>query len=265
LALGGFTAYVVSLVIRQGILLLQNIPVYQQSFSQTVENLCGSCDQVMDLSTGTSYRYVELQMTNLYENISGEILPHLSGYVTQLMKGVLSLGGGSFLFFLATVLLLFEDRFPRIRGSLRPFVHRLKGAGLAYMKAQFILLFVSATVLSVGFFILGNRYAVLLGIGIAVFDAFPVVGSGIVFIPWSIINLINGRYYETAILLTMFCIITLLREVLEPKLFGKEVGLKPLYVLIAVYAGIKLFGLAGVILGPIALTIGKVAVEEISQ
>ena len=110
---------------------------------------------------------------------------------------------------------------------------------------------------------MGSDYAVILGARIAVFDAFPVVGSGVILIPWAIIKMLGGNYYAAAILITVFAIAAFLREVLEPKLFGKELGLKPLYILISVYVGAELLGLAGVLLGPVGLTILKAAEEEI--
>lgn len=265
LILGGFTAYIISMVISQGMMLLQKLPVYQQMFGQTLEQLCCHCDQMLELSVGTSYRYVEAQMTNLYRNIGSEILPRLSAYATEILKWAASAVSGIFIFFLSTTLILFDDTFLRVRGKLQPFMHRLKGAGFAFMKAQAILLFLIATILSLGLFLMGNDYAILLGIGIAIFDAFPVVGSGVVLIPWAILSIVGGQYYNTAILLTMFVVITFLREILEPRLFGKEMGLKPLYILISVYVGARLFGLGGIILGPIALTILKAVDVEIQK
>lgn len=265
LILGGFTAYVISMVISQGMMLLQKIPVYQQMFGQTLEQLCCHCDQMLELSVGTSYRYVEVQMTNLYRDIGSDILPRLSEYATEILKWTASAISGIFIFFLSTTLILFDDTFLRVRGKLQPFMHRLKGAGFAFIKAQAILLFIIATILSLGLFLMGNDYAILLGIGIAIFDAFPVVGSGVVLIPWAILSIVGGQYYKTAILLTMFVIITFLREVLEPRLFGKEMGLKPLYILISVYVGAKLLGIGGVVLGPIALTVLKAVDVEIQK
>ena len=133
------------------------------------------------------------------------------------------------------------------------------------MKSQSIILFIIAVVITVGLLLMHNEYAVILGIGIAIFDAFPVVGSGVILVPWALIKLFNGDYYSAAILITVFAIAAFLREVLEPKLFGKELGLKPIYILIAVYVGAELLGLAGVILGPIGLTILKAANEQIKE
>lgn len=262
LTLGGFTVYIISLVISQGMLLLQKIPVYHQMFGRTLEQLCCHCDQMLELSVGTSYQYVETQVSNLCYNIGSDILPRLSGCATELFKWLAAAISGIFIFFLSTTLILLDESFPKVRGKLRPFMQKLKGAGFAYIKSQVLLIFIIATLLSVGLFLMGNEYAVLLGIGIAIFDAFPVMGSGVVLIPWSILSMTGGHYYEAAILLTMFCIITFLREILEPRLIGKEIGLKPLYILISVYVGIQLFGVTGVILGPISLTVLKVVDEE---
>lgn len=265
LVLGGFTAYIISLVISQSILLLQKIPVYQQMFGRTIEQFCCQCDQMLELSVGTSLHYVEAQVEYLYDNIGSNILPSLSGYATELLRWLAGAVSGIFIFFLSTTLILLDDSFPKVRGKLQPFMRKLKGAGFAYIKAQVLLLFIIAALLCFGLLLMGNEYAVLLGIGIAIFDAFPVMGSGVVLIPWSLLCIAGQDYYEAAILLTIFCIITFLREVLEPRLLGKEVGLKPLYILFSVYVGIQLFGIIGVVLGPISLTVLKAVDEEMRK
>ena len=265
LVLGGFTVYIISLVISQGMLLLQKIPVYQQMFGKTIEQLCCHCDQMLELSVGTSFQYVEAQVSHLYRNIGSDVLPRLSGYATELLQWLAAAVSGIFIFFLSTTLILLDDTFPKMRGKLQPFMRKLKGAGFAYIKAQVLLLFIIAALLCFGLFFMGNEYAVLLGIGIAIFDAFPIMGSGVVLIPWALLSIVGKHYYEAAILLTIFCIITFLREILEPRLLGKEVGLKPLYILISVYVGIQLFGVIGVILGPISLTILKAVDEELRK
>ena len=265
LGLGAFFIYVISLAVSQTILLLQKLPVYQQMFSSTLEEVCCHCDRVLELAVGTSYQYVEKQMENLYYNIGSQVLPQISSYVSQMLHWIVAVASFLFIFIISTILILFDDTFPKIRGKIRPFAIRLKRAGLAYMKSQSIILFIIAVVITVGLLLMHNEYAVILGIGIAIFDAFPVVGSGVILVPWALIKLFNGDYYSAAILITVFAIAAFLREVLEPKLFGKEIGLKPIYILIAVYVGAELLGLAGVILGPIGLTILKAANEQIKE
>ena len=76
----------------------------------------------------------------------------------------------------------------------------------------------------------------------------------------------RGQFFvvikKAAVLATMFVVVTFLREILEPKLFGTAANIKPLYVLIAVYAGVELFGVAGILLGPVGLIILRSLAED---
>ena len=142
-----------------------------------------------------------------------------------------------------------------------PFIRRLKTTGLAYLKAQGIIIFIVAAVCVAGLLLIKSPYAILIGITIGIVDAFPIFGSGSILIPWAIIELIQKDMFHGAVLITLYVVTLLLREILEPRLMGKEMGLKPLYILMSVYVGIKLFGLGGILLGPIGLTILKTVAE----
>ena len=67
--------------------------------------------------------------------------------------------------------------------------------------------------------------------------------------------LLNGDIFGAAVLLTTYLVCQIIREVIEPKLIGNRIGIKPLYTLMAMYIGLKLFGIAGFILGPVGLVI----------
>ena len=123
------------------------------------------------------------------------------------------------------------------------------------MKTQLIIMVSVATICTVGFLFVKREYALLLGIGVAVLDAFPVLGSGLVLVPWAVICLLKGSYVQVAVLVVMYLLCVLVREGLEPKLLGNRIGIPPLYTLMAVYVGVELFGLLGVILGPFGLVI----------
>jgi len=261
----GFAIYIGSLAIGQTILLLQKIPVYHQMVDNSLEEICVNCDEMLELAKGTSYRYMEAQTTRLYSNIGNEILPKISNYLGEIFRFTAKAASGLFIFFLSTMLILLDDTFPKVHKKVRPLVAKLKGAGLAYIKAQGIIIFIIAAVTSVGLMFMGNEYAVLFGICIAIFDAFPIVGSGVILVPWALLKIISGNYLDAAILATIFLVAVFLREVLEPRLFGKEIGMKPLFVLIAVYVGAELFGVGGILLGPIALTVLQAVNEMLKE
>lgn len=264
-ALAGFVFYITSTLIGQTILLLQRFPVYQQMFAQGIESLCRDCDQMLSMPAGTSYGYMEAQTARICEGLSATLLPGLSAYVVDLVKISAGAAAGMFIFVISVFLILFDDTLSAAKGRLRPFVRRLRVAGFAYIKSQAVIIFLTAVVISAGLFLIGNDYAVLFGVGIAVFDAFPVVGSGVILLPWAVLKAIGGDFTATAILVTVFLAATILREIMEPRLFAKDIGLKPLYVLIAVYVGMELFSVLGLILGPAALMILKAVNDELDE
>ena len=125
-------------------------------------------------------------------------------------------------------------------------------AGGTYLRAQLIILALISGVCIAGLFLTGNSYAILVGVLIGMSDALPFIGTGLVFIPWLIIDLFRGKYFAAVIYGILFILSTFIREFMEPRLMGKGLGVHPLAVIISIYAGLKIYGTAGVILGPLS-------------
>ena len=119
------------------------------------------------------------------------------------------------------------------------------------MRSQFIIILVVAVVCSLGLLIIGNDYYILFGVIIGILDALPLIGVGAVMIPWSIIYVFMGNYYKAAILMIVFVFCYFIREYLEPRLMGKQIGITPIASLISIYVGYRLFGFLGMIVGPL--------------
>ena len=105
------------------------------------------------------------------------------------------------------------------------------------------------------FFLMGSSYALLAGIGIGLLDALPVFGTGTVLIPWALLSAVQGHPGKAAVLAALYLVCYFLREILEARMMGGVAGLSPLETLMAMYAGLRLFGLAGLFLGPAGLLI----------
>lgn len=131
---------------------------------------------------------------------------------------------------------------------------RAKALSFRYLRAYLLILFATFVQLFVGFLILRVRYAFLLSLLIAVVDFLPVLGVGTVLIPWAIVALLQKNFYLGFGLLILLAAVTVLRQILEPRLVGKSLGLHPLAALIAGYAGWRWFGFLGMALGPVAAT-----------
>ena len=88
-------------------------------------------------------------------------------------------------------------------------------------------------------------------------DALPILGSGTVMIPWAVISALNGDLSLGIAIVTLFIIMSVVRQFLEPKLVSKNIGVHPIFTLIAMYTGFKITGVIGLLLGPIVLIIIK--------
>lgn len=130
-----------------------------------------------------------------------------------------------------------------------------------YLRAYGILLGVTFALLLIGFWALRVEYAFLLAFLIALADLLPVIGVGTILIPWGIVMLLQKNFYVGFGLLILYLIISLVRQVAEPKVLGKSLGLHPLLTLFATYVGFSLFGLFGMILAPLLALLAKRLLE----
>lgn len=260
-AIGSFLFYIGYICIEQLTDAMRNMPAHMGSCIQLCQRACLGVDNLLGLGQGDTFVWVENCVSDMDSKLSQVYIPKLTGYIPRMLVMLGEWGAGFVVFLMATLLISFDRDNEIHYRSLSPYIHRLKVTGFAYLKAQGIIIFIVAAVSAAGIFILGSPYAILLGILIGIVDAFPVLGSGSVLIPWAVVQLVQKDFYEAAVLFTLYVITMLIREILEPRLMGKEMGLKPLYVLLSVYVGIKLFGLGGIVLGPIGLTILKTVFE----
>jgi sporulation integral membrane protein YtvI len=143
-----------------------------------------------------------------------------------------------------------QQKLPQTGRSVRDILHK-------YVKAYGILLALTFALLLVGFWTLRIEYAFLLAFLIALADLLPVIGVGTVLIPWGIVMLLQKNFYVGFGLLIFSLIISFVRQVAEPKVLGKSLGLHPLLTLFATYVGFSLFGILGMILAPVAALLGK--------
>ncbi len=130
---------------------------------------------------------------------------------------------------------------------------------LGFGKAQLILLGVNLVVVTVGMIVAGmGWWSPLIAAGVSLLDLLPVIGSGIVFVPWAIIALIAKNPHMAIAVGATYIAMVVLRMVLDPVITGKNVGLPPLITLLASVGGLVLFGGVGVILGPVIAAVANV-------
>lgn len=134
-----------------------------------------------------------------------------------------------------------------------------------YVKAQMILMLTNALICSVLLSVAGIRQGVLWGLMAGLLDVFPFVGTGIILLPLAIVQILEQNYVAAGICVGTCVICVVVRDALEPKLIGNKAGIRPIAVLIALYAGIRLFGLWGIIKGPLGYVIIRESYEGITK
>lgn len=170
---------------------------------------------------------------------------------------------------------MFSAKLPRIRDWIRRYLpreklrpvlemlNRVRTAVGGWLAAQLRLIGVTLVILLMGMLLLRIPYGVLWAVGISLVDAFPVLGTGTVLLPWGLICYLQGDRARAIGLVGIYVVISVTRSVLEPKLVGKQLGLDPLVTLFALYAGFKLWGIGGMIIAPLlAVTVVQLLPEN---
>jgi sporulation integral membrane protein YtvI len=132
----------------------------------------------------------------------------------------------------------------------------LQKALFGYFRAQLILVSLTALVVIIGLLILRVEYAITIGLLTGLADLMPYLGTGAVMVPWILyVFFAQGNIYLGIGLSILYGVILIMRQIIEPKVLASSVGLDPLATLIALFVGLKLFGLVGLIIGPVTLVI----------
>jgi len=124
--------------------------------------------------------------------------------------------------------------------------------GISCLKSYSIIFLITFGLMLIGFLILRVRGAITVALIIAFLDLLPVIGVGTVLIPWSIFGFASGNNFIGVGMLVLFLVNTVIRELLEPKILGKNLGIHPILSLLLVYAGYAFFGFFGLLVAPIA-------------
>lgn len=231
---------------------------------QLEEILYDCCDSVSDLFhvEASKLRIIITDQLNIFRDQAKQnILPGAFGSSWQFLKGAGSWVAAVVVTGISVLLLSadFEEikkmgkKYPiygKAVNSIRGMLHAVGG----YLKAQCIIMGIIMLLCVLGVWISGGtRTPIVVGIGIGFLDAFPVFGTGTVFIPWLLVCLLQKKYTTAFILAITYGVCMLTREFLEPKLIGDRLGILPVVILMSVYVGVKLYGFGGILLGPLSV------------
>lgn len=125
---------------------------------------------------------------------------------------------------------------------------------LRIIRAYIVILFITFAELYVGFLFLNIQNAFLIAMLVSLLDLLPIIGTATYLVPWGLITIFGGENYAMGIgLIVLAVIISIIREVIQPRIVGSQIGLNPLMTLISIYVGLKIFGIVGLFIMPIIL------------
>ncbi len=246
----------------------QNSDKYVKMLDDTAYRYCEQVDELLGFKTGQSYDFVLENARKAVMGVTEELGPVVMSRSVDVASGFMWLFTTLTLVIMATV--FFSKDLKKIRAGINENVFgeeidfiriRLKDVLGTFFKTQGVIMAITCGICTVGLYIMGNPYAFLIGFLIGLVDALPVFGTGTVFLPWGIILLIMGNYKMAVGVFLIYFICYYTRQFLEPKLMGNRLGISPTLMLITLYLGLVLFGISGVITGPI----GGILIKEISS
>lgn len=268
--IGIITWGVISLI-SESTNLLQTLNIYIDKAYTQIQDVIGKLE-ITKISISNN-------VLDIAQNASRELLLKVSTWLTQFLTklinvvtsipvmGIYTVITILSVYFICTdkiyILDLMEHHMPKkwvqkIGTHIKEITKSLGG----YLKAEAILVLVSFVISVVGLYFfkfigMDIKYPLLIALGIGFVDALPILGSGTVMIPWAIISALNGNLRLGIAVIILWIIMSIVRQLLEPKIVSGKIGIHPIFTLIAMYTGFKIIGVMGMLVGPIVLIILK--------
>ena len=267
----GLLIWGISTIVSEASNLLSGFNEYYENISNKIQSLVKSVDlEKINISN---------EISQVIQNTIDVLLQRLSIYIQRFLTGIIrfvtSLPSIA-IYFAVTILALYfictdkiymidelEHHLPEkwvkeMAIHLKQITKTLGG----YLKAQVILIVISFTISLVGLYImhfagLDVGFPLLIALGIGFVDALPILGSGTVMIPWAIISGLNGELTLGISIMVLLIIMSVTRQLIEPKIVSGNIGIHPIFTIIAMYTGFKFIGVLGMFIGPILLIIFK--------
>ncbi len=149
----------------------------------------------------------------------------------------------------------------RAKQLLKMNLGKMAKAYALIMLVTFTEVFVGLTIFKmIGLF--NSSYIAVIAIVTAIVDVIPVLGTGTIVLPWAAYSFITGNIGMGIGLLVLYATVTVIRQIVEPKLVAGQLGLPPFVTLIAMYLGLKIFGVLGVFILPIIAIMVKLLNDE---
>jgi len=241
---------------------LKYVDDYKEQFCSLVKSCSGKMEQSFGFKAGQIENIIIERVNIFIEDMQVKIVPGIMNQSLAYMKLGIAVVSFFVVMIIAAILIIkdFEVMKEKMMGiggyqDMVAMFRKTCKLILSFFRAQIIIMVIVGVICIVGLYFAGNRNFWILGIATGFLDALPFVGTGIILLPYMFWKFLNEEVASGVILLVTFLLSALARELLEPRLIGKKMNVLPILILASVYAGVKVFGITGVFLGPLYVMI----------
>ncbi len=237
----------------------QVMPVVGSGIDWLTENI-----KRLDPSIVETLQMIFDNMGSLFRNLIGTLSTKAVKVISDFISGVPSVFLGTLLMIISS--LFFIADFDNIQVFINKYVpnnflekgtnikHYIKNTLFVVIKSYILIMLFTFTELSVLFFVFGIDNGLIMASIIAVFDIMPILGTGGIVIPWALISFAMGNMMSGIKLLVIYGIVLVVRNYIEPKIVGAQLGLHPIITLISMFVGLSLYGIVGMFGIPITIS-----------
>ena len=260
---GGYVA--VTKLGRELMGLFSQAPEYYIYVQQTIRSFGDSITNIISP--------ISADFGNQIQSVFNDFLSQMGGVINKFApKGVKMMGAAatdltngfigtivmiiSAYFFIADKERIGEGFWKIVPEDLKPTVCNIKDKVIAalggFLLAQFKIMCIVFGILLIGFLLIGNPYALLLALIVSFVDLLPILGTGTILIPWTVICFLQKDYRQALFLIVLYAVCLIARQFLQPKMIADSMGLDSMATLVLIYTGYKLNGMKGMILALLA-------------
>lgn len=230
----------------------------EEDLSIIVHNICEAVGGRLGVDSLYLEETVLSRLREGFDYFQLEAMPGMLSQSLSYVRAVAAFGGFVVTFLITTVLLAkdYDEIMNRLLDREEYYVLLEVICGIiryiaTFVRAQLVIMTSVALTAALALGIAGIRNGVLWGILAGLLDVLPFVGTGVVLVPLAITQLFAGDYVRAVVCVILYVACIFLREMMEPRLIGKKLGVSPIVVLLSLYVGIQLFGVWGIVKGPL--------------
>lgn len=269
-----FYVIIFSILAAVGIKLYHTISDFFFSIPAIYQNeIVPVLNMVLDIIEQT-LSSMDVQIATELDNLSHEYVNQIGEYITTFSVNAIKVITGSLAeipgFLIMTIIVVISTFFCMIdynkivdffiscipKGKdhdVLKFVRYFRNTVFIYLKSYSLIFILTYSELTIGFTILRIPYAPVIALLVAIFDILPILGVGGILLPWFVILLVMKNIPMAIGMLVLYLVIIFVRNIVEPKLVGEQIGLHPLATLIFMYLGLKFMGIIGMFIFPVTL------------